>query len=130
MLDDLFKDRVDNKNPRQEGLTLTVDKLDSFDKENFEILSAFIDQIKIYNTYPLLITDHLLQKRISYYHEFDIDVSTGSTLTEYAISENSLDKFITECSKIGFDIIEIGENSIDLDLDKRKEYLIPYFLQI
>lgn len=120
MLDDLFKDRVDNKNPRQEGLTLTVDKLDSFDKENFEILSAFIDQIKIYNTYPLLITDHLLQKRISYYHEFDIDVSTGSTLTEYAISENSLDKFITECSKIGFDIIEIGENSIDLDLDKKK----------
>jgi len=120
MLDDLFKDRVDNKNPRQEGLTLTVDKLDSFDRENFEILSAFIDQIKIYNTYPLLITDHLLQKRISYYHEFDIDVSTGSTLTEYAISENSLDKFITECSRIGFDIIEIGENSIDLDLDKKK----------
>ena len=120
MLDDLFKDRVDNKNPRQEGLTLTVDKLDSFDRENFEILSAFIDQIKIYNTYPLLITDHLLQKRISYYHEFDIDVSTGSTLTEYAISENSLDKFLTECSRIGFDIIEIGENSIDLDLDKKK----------
>ena len=120
MLDDLVKDRVDNKNPRQEGLTLTVDKLESFDRENFEILSTFIDQIKIYNTYPLLITDNLLQKRISYYHQFDIDVSTGSTLTEYAISENSLDKFITECSRIGFDIIEIGENSIDLDLDKKK----------
>ena len=120
MLDDLVKDRVDNKNPRQEGLTLTVDKLESFDRENFEILSTFIDQIKIYNTYPLLITDNLLQKRISYYHQFDIDVSTGSTLTEYAISENSLDKFITECSRIGFDIIEIGENSIDIDIDKKK----------
>jgi phosphosulfolactate synthase len=120
MLDDLVKDSVDNKNPRQEGLTLTVDKLESFDRENFEILSTFIDQIKIYNTYPLLITDNLLQKRISYYHEFDIDVSTGSTLTEYAISENSLDKFITECSRIGFDIIEIGENSIELDIDKKK----------
>ncbi|HSA72849.1 MAG TPA: phosphosulfolactate synthase [Nitrososphaeraceae archaeon] len=120
MLDDLVKDRVDNKNPRQEGLTLTVDKLESFDRENFEILSTFIDQIKIYNTYPLLITDNLLQKRISYYHQFDIDVSTGSTLTEYSISENSLDKFITECSRIGFDIIEIGENSIDLDIDKKK----------
>ena len=47
MLDDLVKDRVDNKNPRQEGLTLTVDKLESFDRENFEILSTFIDQIKI-----------------------------------------------------------------------------------
>jgi phosphosulfolactate synthase len=121
MLDDLFKGRVDGKRPRQEGLTLTVDKLESFDRENFEILAAFIDQIKIYNTYPLLISNDLLQKRISYYHNFDIKVSTGSTLTEYAISENSLEKYIKECAKMGFDIIEIGENNIDIDIDKKKK---------
>ena len=121
MLDDLFKGRVDGKKPRQEGLTLTVDKLESFDRENFEILAAFIDQIKIYNTYPLLISNDLLQKRISYYHNFDIKVSTGSTLTEYAISENSLEKYIKECAKTGFDIIEIGENNIDIDIDKKKK---------
>ena len=121
MLDDLFKGRVDGKKPRQEGLTLTVDKLESFDRENFEILAAFIDQIKIYNTYPLLIPNDLLQKRISYYHNFDIKVSTGSTLTEYAISENSLEKYIKECAKMGFDIIEIGENNTDIDIDKKKK---------
>lgn len=121
MLDDLFKGRVDGKKPRQEGLTLTVDKLESFDRENFEILAAFIDQIKIYNTYPLLISNDLLQKRISYYHNFDIKVSTGSTLTEYAISENTLEKYIKECAKMGFDIIEIGENNIDIDIDKKKK---------
>jgi len=121
MLDDLFKGRVDGKKPRQEGLTLTVDKLESFDRENFEILAVFIDQIKIYNTYPLLISNNLLQKRISYYHNFDIKVSTGSTLTEYAISENSLEKYIKECAKMGFDIIEIGENNIDIDIDKKKK---------
>lgn len=121
MLDDLFKERVDGKKPRQEGITLTVDKLESFDRENFEILAAFIDQIKIYNTYPLLISNDLLQKRISYYHDFDIKVSTGSTLTEYAISENSLEKYIKECAKMGFDIIEIGENSIDIDIEKKKK---------
>ena len=121
MLDDLFKGRVDGKKPRQEGLTLAVDKLESFDRENFEILASFIDQIKIYNTYPLLISNDLLQKRISYYHNFDIKVSTGSTLTEYAISENSLEKYIKECAKMGFDIIEIGENNIDIDIDKKKK---------
>ena len=121
MLDDLLKERVDGKKPRQEGLTLTVDKLESFDRENFEILAAFIDQIKIYNTYPLLISNDLLQKRISYYHNFDIKVSTGSTLTEYTISENSLEKYIRECARMGFDIIEIGENSIDLDIEKKKK---------
>jgi phosphosulfolactate synthase len=121
MLDDLFKERVDGKKPRQEGITLTVDKLESFDRENFEILAAFIDQIKIYNTYPLLISNDLLQKRISYYHDSDIKVSTGSTLTEYAISENSLEKYIKECAKMGFDIIEIGENNIDIDIEKKKK---------
>jgi phosphosulfolactate synthase len=121
MLDDLFKERVDGKKPRQEGLTLTVDKLESFDRENFEILAAFIDQIKIYNTYPLLISNDLLQKRISYFHNFDIKVSTGSTLTEYAISENSLEKYIKECARMGFDIIEIGENNIDIDIEKKKK---------
>ena len=121
MLDDLFKGRVDGKKPRQEGLTLTVDKLESFDRENFEILAAYIDQIKIYNTYPLLISNDLLQKRISYYHNFHIKVSTGSTLTEYAISENSFEKYIKECAKMGFDIIEIGENNVDIDIDEKKK---------
>lgn len=121
MLDDLFKGRVDGKKPRQEGLTLTVDKLESFDRENFEILAAYIDQIKIYNTYPLLISNDLLQKRISYYHNFDIKVSTGSTLTEYAISENSFEKYIKECAKMGFDIIEIGENNVDIDIDEKRK---------
>ena len=121
MLDDLFKERVDGKKPRQEGITLTVDKLESFDRENFEILAAFIDQIKIHNTYPLLISNDLLQKKISYYHDFDIKVSTGSTLTEYAISENSLENYIKECAKMGFDIIEIGENNIDIDIEKKKK---------
>jgi phosphosulfolactate synthase len=68
-----------------------------------------------------LISNDLLQKRISYYHDSDIKVSTGSTLTEYAISENSLEKYIKECAKMGFDIIEIGENNIDIDIEKKKK---------
>jgi phosphosulfolactate synthase len=67
-----------------------------------------------------LISYNLLQKRISYYHDFDIKISTGSTLTEFAISDNCFDKFIDEASEIGFDFIEIGENNVDLDIDKKK----------
>jgi phosphosulfolactate synthase len=130
LLDDLTKDRVDNNKPRLEGLTHTVDKLQFFDKETFKILSSFIDEIKIHNTYPLLISDNLLQKRISYYHELDIKVSTGSTLTEYAISGNYFDKFIDESAEMGFDIIEIGENNIDLNIDKKRNFLKQFFLKI
>lgn len=67
-----------------------------------------------------MISYNLLQKRISYYHDFDIKISTGSTLTEFVISDNCFDKFIDEASEIGFDFIEIGENNVDLDIDKKK----------
>jgi phosphosulfolactate synthase len=115
------KDRVDAKKPRQEGLSYTIDKLRALDKENFEIIAPLIDLVKIYSAFPLLISNSLLQKKIDFYHEFDIKVSTGSTLTEFAISEDALDKFLKDCAKVGFDVVEIGENNIDLDKDKKKK---------
>ena len=106
LLDDLAKDRVDSKKPREEGLTLSIEKLRTFDRENFEILAPMIDVIKIYSAFPLLIPDSLLQKKIKFYHDCDIQVSTGSTLTEFAVSEDSFDKFLKESARVGFDIIE------------------------
>lgn len=121
LLKDLAKDRVDAKKPREEGLSYTVDKLRSFDKENLEILAPMIDVVKIYSAFPLLIPDPLLEKKIKFYHDYDIMVSTGSTLTEFAISEDAFDRFLKEAAGVGFDIIEIGENNIELDKDRKKK---------
>jgi phosphosulfolactate synthase len=121
MLDDLVKGRVDNKKPRKEGLTYVIDKLNGTYSDNFEILSPMIDVVKIYGIMPLLMPETLLQKRIKFYHDYNVRVSTGSTITEYAIIENSLDRFVTESAKNGFDIIEIGENNIDLDMEQREK---------
>jgi phosphosulfolactate synthase len=120
LLEDLAKDRVDVMKPREEGLSYTIDKLRSFDRENFEILAPMVDVVKIYSAFPLLIPDALLEKKIKFYHDYDIMVSTGSTLTEFAILEDAFDKFLKECVRVGFDIIEIGENNIELDKDKKK----------
>jgi phosphosulfolactate synthase len=54
-----------------------------------------------------------LEKKIKYYHDFDILVSTGSTITEYTIMENSFERFIGDAARVGFDIIQIGENNIE-----------------
>jgi phosphosulfolactate synthase len=35
--------------------------------------------------------------------------------------ENSFERFITEAARVGFDIIQIGENNIDLSLDKKEK---------
>ena len=123
MLKDLVKERIDFNKPRKEGLSYVLDKLQGIDTDNFEIVSPMIDVVKIYGVFPLLVPETIIQKRIKFYHEYDILVSTGSTITEYAIMENSFEKYITEAAKIGFDIIEIGENSIDLNLEQKKKII-------
>ena len=121
LLDDFVKDRIDAQKPRQEGLTYTVDKLRSLDSENFGILAPMIDVVKIYSSFPLLISNFLLQKKIKFYHDFEVMVTTGSTLTEFAILEDAFDRFIKESSVMGFDIIEIGENNINLNMERKKK---------
>jgi len=88
MLADSIKARVDSKKPRQEGLTYIIDKLEALDRENFEIISPLIDLVKIYGAFPLLIPDSILKKKIQFYHDQNILVSTGSSITEYAYAES------------------------------------------
>ncbi|HEX7033487.1 MAG TPA: phosphosulfolactate synthase [Nitrososphaera sp.] len=120
MLDHLVRSRVDAKKPRKEGLTCTVDKLQGIDKDNFSTIAPFIDVVKIYGVLPMLMSEENLKKKIKFYHDFGVKVSTGSTITEFAISEDSLEKFVREAAKFGFDVVEVGENSIDLSFDQKK----------
>jgi phosphosulfolactate synthase len=121
MLDEFVKSRIDGKKPRKEGRTYIIDKLEGLDKENFEILSPFVDVVKIYGVLPLLISEETLKKKIAFYHHFDVKVSTGSTISEYMVAENSFEKFVDEAANLGFDIIEIGENSSDLVFEQKKK---------
>ena len=120
MLDDLAKNRVDPKKPRKEGLTCTVDKLQGIDRENFSLIGPFIDVVKVYGALPMLVSEENLKKKIKFYHDFGVRVSTGSTITEFAISENSLERFVQESAKAGFDIIEVGENSTDFSIEQKR----------
>ena len=121
LLDNIVRKRVDSKKPREEGLTYVTDKLNSTNKENWELFSPFVDVVKINGALPLFATDASIEKKIKFYHDLEIRISTGSTLAEFAILQNSFDRFVKESSKLGFDIIEIGENLIDLNLEKRKK---------
>jgi phosphosulfolactate synthase len=120
MLDGLVKNRIDSKKPRKEGLTCTIDRLQSVDRENFAILAPFVDVVKIYGAFPLLASEEGLKKKIKFYHEFGVKVSTGSTVTEFAIIENSLGRFAKEAAKAGFDIVEVGENSMDMPIEQKR----------
>jgi phosphosulfolactate synthase len=121
LLEEYAKNRIDGKKPRNEGRTYIIDKLEGLDKENLEVLAPFIDTVKIYGVLPLLISEETLKKKIKFYHNHNIKVSTGSTISEYMVSENVFEKFVEEAAKLGFDIIEIGENSTDLNFEQKRK---------
>lgn len=121
MLDDLIKKRIDTKKPREEGLTYVTDKLYSTNREDWELISPFVDVVKINGALPLLASDSSIAKKIKFYHDLEIHVSAGSTLAEYAIIQNSFDRYAKEASKLGFDILEIGENIVELSFEKKKK---------
>lgn len=121
MLGELVKDRVDSRKPRAEGLTYIIDKFQGLDKESFELVSPFVDMVKIYGALPLLVSETTLRKRINFYHDFDVHVSTGSTIAEFATLENSLIPLTKKIAEIGFDAVELGENNIDLDIEDKKK---------
>ena len=121
MLEEYAKNRIDGKKPRNEGRTYIIDKLEGLDKENLEVLAPFVDAVKIYGVLPLLISEEILKKKIKFYHDHNIKVSTGSTISEYMVSESVFEKFIEEAVKIGFDIIEIGENSTHLNFEQKRK---------
>lgn len=121
LLEEYAKNRIDGKKPRNEGRTYIIDKLEGLDKENLEVLAPFVDAVKIYGVLPLLISEEILKKKVKFYHDHNIKVSTGSTISEYMISENVFEKFAEEAAKMGFDIIEIGENNTHLSFEHKRK---------
>ncbi|HXX05585.1 MAG TPA: phosphosulfolactate synthase [Candidatus Bathyarchaeia archaeon] len=121
MLDDLVKNRVDSKKPRKEGLTYVVDRLENYNKENWELISAFVDVVKINGALALLASESNLIKKINFYHDLGIRVSTGIISTEYAIAQNSFERYIKDAKKMGFDVVEIAENIVDLNMERKKK---------
>ncbi|HKG71944.1 MAG TPA: phosphosulfolactate synthase, partial [Nitrososphaeraceae archaeon] len=121
MLEEYAKNRIDAKKPRNEGRTYIIDKLEGLDKENLEVLAPFVDAVKIYGILPLLISEEILKKKVKFYHDHNIRVSTGSTISEYMVAENAFEKFVGEAAKMGFDIIELGENSSNLNFERKKK---------
>jgi phosphosulfolactate synthase len=121
LLEEYAKNRIDGKKPRKEGRTYIIDKLEGLDKENLGVLAPFIDAVKIYGVLPLLISEETLKKKVKFYHDHNVKVSTGSTISEYMVSENVFERFVEESAKLGFDIIEIGENSTHLNFEQKRK---------
>ena len=97
------------RKPGKEGITQVVDRFQGLDKEEFDSLSAYVDSVKIRWGLPLIVEMTFLKKRIRYYHDRSVRVSTGGTLCELMLRTGRFDQFVSASSSAGFDIIELSD---------------------
>jgi phosphosulfolactate synthase len=106
----LTLDRTDNEKPRLEGITSIIDKLQPLDIENFKNIVSYVDSVKIPQSCFLLYSPTELERRIKFYHEHNISVAIDSKITDYALTNNTLNEYLREILSFGFNIIEVEVN--------------------
>jgi phosphosulfolactate synthase len=103
----LTLDRTDNVKPRYEGITSIIDKIQPLDIENFKNIVSFVDSVKIPQSCLLLYSPTELDRRIKFYHEHNIAVALDSKITNYALTNNTLNEHLREILSFGFNVLEV-----------------------
>jgi len=106
----LTLDRTDNEKPRLDGITSIIDKLQPLNIENFKNIVSYVDSVKIPQSCFLLYSPSELERRIKFYHEHNISVTIDSKITDYALTNNTLNEYLRELLSFGFNIIEVEVN--------------------
>lgn len=104
--------------PRNVGITHVLDRLHGLRENELDVLAPYIDVAKIGWGLPLLLPREKVRARIRMYHDRGIEVSTGGTLLEYAVSHNRAFDMIDEARELGFDILEVSNGILDLSRDQ------------
>lgn len=100
--------------PRTTGITHVLDRLDGINHEELAYLAPYIDVAKIGWGLPLLLPRAKVRERIKQYHDCSVEVSTGGTLLEYAVTHDRVPHLMNEARELGFDIVEISNGIIEL----------------
>ncbi|MCI4336190.1 MAG: phosphosulfolactate synthase [Thermoplasmata archaeon] len=100
--------------PRRVGITHVLDRLHGLSREELRPLASYVDVVKIGWGLPLLLPREEVRKRVQFYHELGIEVSTGGTLLEYAVTRERTNQLMDEARELGFDLLEISDGIIEL----------------
>ena len=100
--------------PRSSGITHVLDRLVPLHAAELGYIAPYIDIAKMGWGLPLLLPRATIRDRVKTYHEFSIEVSTGGTLLEYAVTHDRVGQLMDEARELGFDLIEISSGIIEL----------------
>lgn len=100
--------------PRVTGVTHILDRLHGLNPGEIRPLAPYIDVVKLGWGLPLLLPREDLRARVKFYHDIGVEVSTGGTMLELAVSRDRATAMIDEARAIGFDIVEVSDGVIEL----------------
>jgi phosphosulfolactate synthase len=114
-----------SKKPRQNGLTMVIDKGIGLLhlRDLIQTAGEYIDILKLTFGTSAFYDRDLLIKKVDTIISAGIDVMPGGTFLEVAIWQKALDKYLKRASELGFSAIEISDGTIDLDFETRQEVI-------
>src|ERR1044071_6279821 len=84
----------------------------------FETMGAYIDSLKFAGGSFTLMPEQAVRDIIELCHEHDVLVSTGGFIERVLVQgDDAVRKYVAECKKLGFDIIEISTGFISIPTD-------------
>lgn len=109
--------------PRQYGFTMAMDKgLSIREVEDFISVGGEHTDIVKFGWATSYVTPNLKEK-IKIYHDAGIPVYFGGTLFEAFIVRNQFDDYRRVLDKYNLDYAEVSDGSIELDHDKKCDYI-------
>jgi phosphosulfolactate synthase len=109
--------------PRQEGLTMIIDKGLGLHATQDLLDSAadVIDFIKLtFGTSAFLDLDYLAQK-VEMVKDYDVWICPGGTFLEVSVWQGAYAKYLKRCKELGFNAIEFSDGTIEIDLKTRAD---------
>jgi len=100
--------------PRSVGITHVLDRLIPQHDAELAYVAPYIDVAKIGWGLPLLLRREAVRDRVKKWNDFGVEVSTGGTLLEYAVTHDQVAPFFDESRELGFDLVEISSGIIEL----------------
>ncbi len=111
------------KQPRQNGLTMVMDKGLSFrDAESFiSVGGPHTDIVKL--GFGTSFVTPNLRAKIELYQQHNIPVYFGGTLFEAFVIRNQFDDYIAMCKDYKIDVIEVSDGSIEIPHTEKCGYI-------
>ncbi|MBI4455024.1 MAG: phosphosulfolactate synthase [Acidobacteria bacterium] len=83
-----------------------------------ETMGAYVDILKFAGGSFSLMPRRAIQELLHLCHAYDVMVSTGGFI-EYVLTqrEEAVDRYLAECKKLGFDIVEVSSGFVTLPVD-------------